>query len=343
MPATIKEIARATRVSTASVSRALNDLPGVSPGTRTRILEAARERGYTPDSRGRALATGQVPFLGLVLPDITNPFFPAVARGAQEEVQRRGFGLLLVDTDWRPDRLVRAFELLTSRMVSGLLVAVPLNGALKEVGESPLAGAVVMVGQGAPRGRGIGAVDLDDHRGGYLVGQHLLRQGWPSVAYVAGPERNRAARSRLSGLRKALADGGRPDALVAVSHGEWSVESGQAQAGELLRGRKRRLAIFAANDQLALGVARAAAGAGRRLGRDLGLVGYDDIETLRHLEVPITSVAQPKVELGRQAAGMLLRSILGGEEPNRVKLRPRLVVRQSCGAATPGLREEERR
>jgi len=334
MPATIKEIAAATRVSTASVSRALNGLPGVSPGTRTRILETAHDLGYTPDSRGRALATGKVPFLGLVLPDITNPFFPAVARGAQEEVQRRGFGLLLVDTDWRPDRLVSSFDLLTSRMVSGLLVAVPLNGALKEMAptQERLGGAVVMVGQGAPRGCGFGAVDLDDHQGGYLVGQHLLSQGWRSVAYVAGPEGNRAARRRLSGLRKALADGGRTDALVAVSNGEWSVESGQAQAAALLRSQSRRLAIFAANDQLALGVSRAAAGAGRCLGEDLGLVGYDDIETLRHLEVPITSVAQPKVELGRRAAGMLLRSILGGEEPKRVKLRPRLVIRRSCGA-----------
>lgn len=342
MSATIKQIASAAGVSTASVSRALNQLPGVGPQTRQRILDAASALGYTPDSRGQALKTGQVPFLGLVLGDIENPFFPAVARGAEEEALSAGYSLLLVNTAWRSDRLERALQLLISRRVGGLLLAVPLNGLQQHNAWSEqLNRAVVMVGQATPRGSGLGAVEVDDRHGGYLVGRHLLRRGWRSLAFVGGPRRARATRARLGGMRKALTEAGRPGALRTVSYGQWSADSGLEQARQLLRSRPRGAAIFAANDLLALGVARAADEAGLRLGQDLGLVGYDDIDTVRYLSTPITSVAQPKAALGQQATRMLLALLEGVDAQRRLRLRPRLKVRTSCGAADTQQQQEQ--
>ncbi len=335
MAVTIKEIAARTRVSTASVSRALNGLPGVGSATRAQILLAAQQLGYTPDSRAQALVTGRVPFLGLVLADITNPFFPEVARGAEDALAGSGYSLLLINTDWRPERLREAFELLTSRRVGGLLVAVPLDGAVRELGLSyeALAGRVVMVGQRPPRASGLGSVEVDDAHGGYLAGAHLLRRGWRRLAFLSGPAEHRSTRGRLAGLRRALAQAGAEERLAVVSYGRWSVASGHEQASAALAAPGAVDAIFAANDQLALGAARAAREAGLRLGQDLGLLGYDDIEAVRFLDVPLTTVGQPKAEMARQAARMLLGQLEQGEPATQRRLRPELVVRHSCGEA----------
>jgi len=337
-PITIKQLAQEAGVSVASVSRALNGLPGVAAATKARIEALALELGYSPDSRARALVTGEVPFVGLVVPDITNPFYPEVARGAEQALLEQGYSLLLVSTDWRAERLERALGLLLSRHVAGLLIAVPLNGLLDDASLdwSRLGAATVVVGQELPRAASsLVSVNVDDRHGGYLVGKHLCGLGWRRLAVVAGPERDRTARARLAGFRRALAEVGQEHALAAVIHGEgWSVDSGHRAGLQLFDGKRPPDAVFAANDLLALGVARAAAERGRRLGRDLGLVGYDDIEPLRYLEVPLTSVSQPKLELGRRAAELLLDRIAGALAPRRrPRLRPQLVIRQSCGAA----------
>lgn len=347
-PPTIRELAQRAGVSVASVSRALNQLPGVAEETRARITALAREIGYTPDERARSLVTGQVPFLGLVVPDIANPYYPEVARGAEEELLDQGYSLLLLSTDWQLPRLRRAFELLIARRVAGLLLAVPLNGELEEARRAgvELERTVALVGQPSARPHDVVSVEVDDRHGGWLVGRHLIDRGWQRLAYVAGPEQDRAARERLAGLRKALGEAGRGGALETISHGEWSVASGHEQARRILDlvlggsagARKARLAFFAANDLLALGVAQAAAEHGLRLGRDLGLVGYDDIDPVRYLEVPLTTVAQPKRELGRLAAKQLLARLRGeAVERRALRLRPTLVERGSCGE-TPGLR-----
>lgn len=230
--------------------------------------------------------------------------------------------------------LQRAVELLTSRHVGGLLVAVPLNGLDKELGAdyARLADGLVLVGQSPLRGAGMSAAEVGDAHGGMLVGQHRGRLGWRRLAYIAGPERNRAARRRLAGFRRGLEGAGAGSRLVAVAHDRWSAESGRLQARELRGARRRPNAIFAANDLIALGVVQAAAELGLRIGADLGLVGDDDIETVRHLEVPLTSVAPPKRELVRRAAELLLARARMDGTRQRARLRPELVLRESCGA-----------
>jgi LacI family transcriptional regulator len=332
--ATIVEIARVCGVSTASVSRALNRRSGVGAATRERILEVARELGYTPDSRARALVTGRVPFVALVLPDITNPFFPAVARGAEEELQAVGHSLLLINTGWRPERLRRSFELISGNHVGGLLMAVPLEGLGRDFSQwERFEGSIVMVGRAVPRGSRLNAVLVDNRYGGWLAGRQLCKAGWREIAYLGGPEKDRVSRERLGGLRRALDAPGAQGQLNEVVPGDWTLEGGQRRATALLQSRRPPDAIFAANDLIALGVARAAAEAGRGLGEDLGLVGYDDIDAVRFLETPITSVAQPKLEMGRRAARLLLSAIADGVREQRDRLRPELVVRRSCGAS----------
>lgn len=325
MPVTIKEIALAANVSIASVSRTLNEQAGVGSATRARIEAVVQKMGYTPDSRARALVTGEeMPFLALAVPDIANPFYAELARGAEQALDEHRCSLLLVSTGWQNERLARAFELLSSRRVAQLLIAAPVEGLVMPW--ERYRHKVVLIGQTAPRGSGLDAVDTDDRHGGWLAGRHLLALGWRRIAFIAGPERDCSAQARLAGLRRAL----NGDPLV-TSFGEWTVQSGYDQASALLRRRRPPDAIFAGNDLLALGVARAAVDNELKLGRDLGLMGYDDIEPLKYLEIPISSIAQSKREMGAKAIRLLLGGGQRGGRGRRVRLKPELVARQSCG------------
>jgi LacI family transcriptional regulator len=334
MAVTIRQIAHKAGVSYASVSRALNDRPGVGPRTKKRIRTIAARMGYTADAQARALVTGIVPFVGLVVPDITNPFYPALARGAQEILDERGYSLLLQDTEWQVDRVRHSFELLTSRRVAGLLMAAGLDGLVGELGLSwrSLRQSVVLVGQAAPARSGALSVTVDDRQGGRLVGHHLAQRGWRRIAYVAGPKGDPSSRARLEGLQEALGASGGKARVSATSHGSWTVHSGYEQACSLLSGRRRPDAVFAANDLLAIGVARAARERNLSLGRRLGLVGYDDIALAAHLEVPLTTVAQPKIEVGREAARLLVDTLTGKTPQRQLTLEPTLIVRSSCGS-----------
>lgn len=329
MTARLIEIARIARVSVATVSRALNGRPGVGEHTRRRIQALATQMRYHPHANARALVTGQIPFLGLVVPDITNPFFPSLARGAEEEAFRRGYSLLLLNTNWAPERLRQAFDLLTSRRVGGLLLAHSIR--LSDLpGQDPevLRQTMVMAGVEAPSGTGIRAVTVDDRAGGAMVARHLLEQGYRRLGFIGGPRQDPSCRLRHEGFREVLSRAGR-SRMGPVSFGEWSVESGYRQVKALLARREWPDALFAANDLLALGAAEAMREMGLSPGPAMGLVGYDDIESVRWTAVPISSVAQPESDVGREAVRRLIAMIAGETPEPDVRLLPRLSVRAS--------------
>lgn len=333
MAANIKTIAAAAGVSCATVSRALNGQPGVGPRTRRRIERIAREQGYVPDAQAQALVSGRLPFVGLVVPDITNPYFPAIARGAEEAAFELGYSLLLVDTAWRSDRVFRALDLLTSRRVAGLLLSVPMERMERTPDWERLRPSVVMAGQPSPHGSGLGAVEVDDELGGRLVGEHLAACGWRRVGFLAGPREDAATRRRLAGLQAAVdASGGALD-LVAVRCGEWTEGWGAEEAGRLLD-QVSVDALFAANDLLALGALRAAEARGRTTGGDLAIVGYDDIDAAARCRVPLTTVAQPTREVGREAVRRLVARIENDAPLEDLRLPPNLVVRASSDRLT---------
>jgi len=323
------EIARIARVSVATVSRALNGQPGVGERTRRRIRTLASQMNYRPHANARALVTGHSPFLGLVVPDITNPFFPSLARGAEEEAFCRGYSLLLLNTNWDQGRLRQAFDLLDSRRVGGLLLALPPAPEVL-AGRDPdlLSRTVVMAGVQAPAETGIRSVTVDDREGGAMVARHLLEQGYRRIGFVGGPRQDPSCRHRHEGFLEVLSRAGRTR-LGPVSFGEWSVESGYRQAKTLLGRRNWPDALFAANDLLALGVAEAMREVGLAPGPAMGLVGYDDIESVRWTAVPISSVAQPEAEVGREAVRRLIALILGQAPEPDTRLVPRLSVRAS--------------
>ena len=334
MAATIKTLAAAAGVSCATVSRALNGLPGVGDKTRRRIERLAREQGYVPDAQARALVSGRLPFLGLVVPDITNPYFPTIARGAEEAAYELGYSLLLVDTAWRPDRAFAALDLLTSRRVAGLLLSVPMERLGRTPDWDRLRPRTIMTGQPSPAGSGLGAVEVDDELGGSLVGEHLVGQGWRRIAFLAGPREEAATRRRLAGLEAAIASSGGRVSLVTARFGEWTEAWGFSEAARVLDGEPVD-ARFGANDLLALGPLRSLEARGLRPGLDLGVVGYDDIDAAARCRVPLSSVAQPTRDVGREAVLRLVARLDEDVAPDDLRLPPTLVPRASSLRTDP--------
>lgn len=340
MGVTIKEIARVVGVTAATVSRALNGKPGVGVRVRKRIEAVAQEMGYAPDPHARALVTGRVSFLALVVPDITNPYYPALARGAEEEAFQAGYSLLLVNTDWREERLRQALDLLSSRRVAGLVLAAPVErlDSAAPYHWASLKGALVLIGRRSPPGSEFPSLEVNNQRGGYLVGTHLAASPIPRrrIAYLGGEEGDRPTTERLEGLRRALAEADcaerLPDSAFGPwTYGAWTVESGEARGCALFEADPTIDAVFAANDLLAVGVARAAVAKGRVVGEDLALIGYDDIPGSQYHSPSLTTVAQPTADMGKLAVRALLAQIEGGVMPDSLALEPTLVCRRSCG------------
>ena len=328
MAATIKEIAGRLNVSVASVSRALNDQPGVGDKTRRKILKAAGELGYVPDFHARALVSGKVPFLGLVVPDITNSFFPALALAVEDAASAAGLSTILLNTNWRADRLRQSIDLLASRRVAGLILCEPLvPAAMAGVDLDAIAPNMVLAGVEAPTGSGVCAVCVDDRDGGRQVGIHLAGRGVQSVAFVGGPEDNRASALRLAGLRDGLAEAG-PAPVESVTSGPWTEESGYMQAGEILKAGVPD-AIFAANDLLALGAMRRLADSGVKIGRGAALAGYDNTFIVSLTSTPITSVDQPTAVMGAESVRCLTAQLETGRVQAGVTLKPSLAARAS--------------
>ena len=329
MAATIKQIAGRLNVSVATVSRALNDLPGVGEKTRRKVRRTAAELGYVPDFHARALVSGKVPFLGLVVPDITNSFFPALALAVEEAAAASGQSLILLNTNWRRDRLAQALELLSSRRVSGLIVAEPLDAAiLDSVDLETVSNGLVLAGVEAPGGTGLCSVMVDDRDGGMQVGRHLVECGAHRIAFVGGPSESPNSRDRLEGLTIGLGISGGAAAIVSVTDGAWTEESGYRQADRLLRDMVPD-AIFAANDLLAIGVMRRLVESGIAVGRGVALAGYDDTHVVSLTSVPITSVAQPTAQVGSLAVKLLGQMLSGDSGCGDAVLKPSLVARSS--------------
>ncbi|MDX6547310.1 MAG: LacI family transcriptional regulator [Gaiellales bacterium] len=330
MTVTLKDVARAAGVSQATAARALGGYGYASPNARGRVQESARRLGYTPNAVARALVSNATLTVGLIVGDIENPFFAAVARGLSDVLEAAGYTVLLANADEDSERERRALRALRSRRVDGLAV-VPAPGArLEGVVESGV--ALVQLDR-AVRGLAADAVLVDNAAGASAAVSHLIRLGHRRVGIVSDSPQISSTAERISGYRRALrAAGIELDAALISIGGSHQSEAPRA-ALALLERRDRPTAVFTANNFMTHGVLQAARQLGLRIPTDLALVGFDDFDWTTLVDPPLTVVAQPAGELGRVAGERLLARIHGDTSPpRRLRLRTRLIVRGSCGA-----------
>jgi DNA-binding LacI/PurR family transcriptional regulator len=317
----------------ATVSRVVNSSAHrVAPATNRRVLAAIHELGYHPNVIAQSLKSRASRTVALIVPDISNPFFPAIARGIEDTARQRGYAVLLCNTYEDLDREQTYLQLLRKRWVDGMIFAtVGSNTAhLRALREDGL--PVVLVARDVD-GLAIDAVLVDNERGAYEATTHLLRLGHRAIAHIAGPGALRVARDRRRGYARALREAGAPEDETLIASGDFTADGGRAAAVALLAGGSRFSAVVAANDLMAIGAMEALRAAGRRVPADVAVVGFDDITFASLVSPALTTVAQPKYRMGQLAMERLLE-LMAGASPagQRTVLEPRLIVRESCGA-----------
>ena len=318
---TITHVARAAHVSTQTVSRVINNRPDVAPGTRQRVLQAIEQLGYRPNALARSLIQQRSHTLGVVaMPgDYYGPSRTLV--GIEQQTRDLNYSLLL-DLLHHPETadVGRILNRLLSRQVDGIVWAVPEIGNNRdwlEEGLAQLSVPVVLLNM-APRPHAA-SVSIDNREGGRQAAEHLLSHGYRNIGIITGPEDWWEARQRQLGWQDALQATGTPAGERQVVHGNWSAESGAAGLQQLLLQFPQADAVFASNDQMALGVLQAASRRGRAVPSSLGVVGFDDIPESAFFSPTLTTVRQPLIELGCAAVKALARLIEAGQEGS---LRP---------------------
>ena len=327
----IKEVARRAGVSLGTVSNVLNRPDMVAPTTRQRVLEAISELGYVRNDSARQLRAGRSRTVAIVVLDVANPFFTDVVRGAEAAVEESGAMVVVCNSGQDPARELRHLDMLEQQRVQGVLITPVDDGPNSRLEQLISRGTpVVLVDRGSGR-RNRCSVAVDDVLGGRLAGGHLVEQGHSKIAFVGGPLSIRQVADRKQGLHTAL--DGHGD-LTTLTTPNLTVAAGRNAADGIadMTAAHRPTAVFCANDLLALGVLQQLTLRGLHIPDDIAIIGYDDIEfAAAAATVPLSSIRQPREQLGRTAAQLLIEEINDGErhQHRHVLFEPDLVVRAS--------------
>ena len=298
---------------------------------------AIRELNYRPNLLARSLAKQKTHTIGMIVPDIANPFFPMVVRGAEDAAQKRGYNLLLCNSDDTQEKEENALELLLSKRVDGILLTKAisdLSPSLRQMMQE-MKVPIVLVMRTSPK-ISKDAVITDDYRGAYEAVCHLARAGRKRIGLIGGPRKVSNGKASWEGFRDALKANSLEYDPALVIEGDYRVESGY-RAGNLLLSH-RPDGMYVANFLMTVGLLKAAEEMGLRCPEDFGLVSFDDYPWLGIFHPKLTTVELPKYQLGQEAVELLLDRVAGKDGPGVLKkLQPELRVRESCGFKQVGM------
>jgi DNA-binding LacI/PurR family transcriptional regulator len=327
----IHTVARLAKVSTATVSRTINHVPTVNAKMAKRVWEAIKELNYLPNTQARALVSGRSRLLGLIVSEITNPFFPELIQGFEDVAVEQGYEILIGSTNYDPERMKRCIRRLVERKAEGVAVMTfgieePL---LEQLADRKVPLVFVDVGPDRP---GISLLRVDYHRGIRQGVQHLAALGHRDIAFVSGPLRLHSAQSRLAAFNRAVGECGitvEPDRIVEGDH---TMEGGKAAAEKLLTGGNLPTAVMCSNDMTAIGVLHEAYRVGLRVPDDLSVIGFDNIHLTQMTIPPLTTIQMSCYELARAAVMALKAHVEKSPEAKReIPIETQLVVRESTG------------
>jgi LacI family transcriptional regulator len=331
MAVTVSDVARHAGVSTASVSRAMSGADGVGEAVRQRVIAAAHELGYRPNDVARSLRTTRTQTIGLIIPDVVNPFFGELALAIEEAAHQYGYSVILCNANEETGRQDQYVELMLARRVDGLLLTPVLD-------ESPALHAAVR--QGVPMvfvDRAVAGIEApvvrsDGRPAISKLADHLVDLGHERIAVITGPRQTLTGRERLTAFRTAMRARslGLPRELVRV--GNFQTDSGRRATAQLLDLDEPPTALFAIDNLMALGAVQEIRRRGLRIGTDIAVAGFDDPPWFQLMDPSLTTVSQPVSSMGALAVETLVEVI--GARPARSHLLDcELVIRSSCGEA----------
>jgi LacI family transcriptional regulator len=347
----IKDVAERAGVSTATVSHVINETRFVRPETRQRVLAAIEALNYQPSAIARGLATNATRTVGLVISDITNPHFTAVARGVEDEINQHGYHTIFCNTDEEPAREDEYLRLLSARQIDGLIITPTGVRSERLIHMAAAETPIVLVDRGTP---GIKAplVEVDNEAGAYQATRYLVELGHRRIAILSGLGRIPTLGARLAGYKRALREANIPldEALIIRADPRFynsqpyrpdglgrepplnsqMTPSAYTALQALLDRPERPSAIFVTNNQMTLGLLYAITGKGLRCPADISLVGFDDHDWAPLFSPPLTVVRQPTYQLGQTAARLLMQLIKGQPVKLPAPWPVELVIRESC-------------
>jgi LacI family transcriptional regulator len=331
---TIHDVAKLAGVSTATVSKVLNNARHVSSGSRESVLRAVEMLGYRPNSAARSLKTKTTRTLGLVTDDLEGVFTMPLMRGVEEAASQHGFSVFLGNSYGDPDKERNHLQVLLAKQVDGVIL---LSGyRVKERGSpyQALGGVPVVYLYQYTRDADIPCVVPDDEGGAKVGVEHLVNLGRRRIALINGPLSYEATHLRFEGYRAALRDSGIPFDPALITVGEWREDSGYALAHELMSLPEPPDAIFCASDLLAVGALHALRGLGTSVPEEVSVLGFDDRPFSAQQRPALSTVALPLYDMGKLAGGLLVSMATGESVATGTTLVPcSLVVRQSCGGS----------
>jgi LacI family transcriptional regulator len=329
---TIHDIAHQAQVSTATVSHVINKNYPVSPQVRERVLRAIRELGYHPNDMARSLRTRKSRTVGMVIPDITNPFFPAVVRGVEDLMNREGYSVFVGNSDNALQKEEAYYRVFREKRVDGLVMIISESSSPRHyLSEHNTDEVPIVYVDRSFRGLPGDSVLADNTGGSYEAAKHLIAQGHRDIAIITGPSALDNARLRLQGYKKALQEVGITPNERTIVEGRFDAESGYDGTRKLLALTPRPTALFVTNGLMTSGCLRAINESGVQFPGELSLVAFDDLDWFALTRPAITAVRQPAYDLGAVAARMLLSRVSGKlvGRPRRKILSVHLEVRDS--------------
>jgi DNA-binding LacI/PurR family transcriptional regulator len=331
-----KAVARLAKVSTATVSRVVNNYPHINEATRKRVLKAMRQLNYQPNRVARRLRMKRTQTIGLIVADITNPYYAEMIQSIEEIAYANQYGMLLCNTNEDPEKEKSYIDLLLNEQVAGIVIS-PVDedyelSALHLAHNTP----IVAIDRRLNR-MAVDTVLVKNEQGAREATEYLVRLGHQRIGLIAGPSRLTTARERRAGYEKALIEHGLKLDKDLIKMGNFKQVSGYEKAVELLTMARPPSAIFVTNNLMTLGALNAIHAKGLKIPDDFSILGFDDLSWAPSLNPPLTTVAQPTYELGRNAAELLFRRITNGNgTPVEINLPPTLIIRDSCRTVASG-------
>ena len=330
MSVSLRDVAKAAKVSVGTVSNVLNRPEVVAPETLARVQATIKELGFVPNGFARHLRSGQSRTLGLIVPDVANPFFTEVARGVEDAASKRDYAVFLCNSDESATKEDRYVNVLIQQQVRGVLIT-PADMKSDRLEVMRERGIAVTLLDREIKGRKQCSVSVDDVHGGQIAIEYLAGLGHKNIAWVCGPESIPQVADRGAGVTKAAKVAGAKIETIRVPL--MNAAKGEEAAKKILELGEMPTAIFCANDLLALGVMRALLANKVRIPEQVSVLGYDNIEFAPSAAVPLSSIAQPSYQMGVTAADLLLNECEDGEnhEHQQIRFQPQLVERASTG------------
>lgn len=328
---TIKDLARELNVSPSTISMALNDNPRVSEKTRKKVKALALKRQYHPNLIARAMVQKKTNMLGLIISDIMSSFFPQIIQGIEDVISEESYSAFLCPTNGDPDRERFYMRMLRDKRVDGIIAEPVECDENKDIWKDIVQRKVPIISilnpapvPGAP------SVLVDNVLGGFMATEHLIKAGHKIIGHLAGPPQFHISRDRLKGFQNCLRKYGLKckEEIVIETTFDW--EAGYNNMRRMLQIKPRPTAVFCAGDIIAIGASYALRQAGFAVPEDIAVIGYDDLFLSSIAEVPLTTVSQPKYNLGEMAARKLL-ALISGKQIESDILQPTMTLRDSCG------------